>query len=173
MASQSAKVCQFAASSVSHGTRTSRKFQTQPVRPDGLRIRRISVAPVDGLKLDCSSPVPPSGSQHNDLGAGVGDADDSVYNLALHVHPLVLKTSPVKNAVTVSRSATVMPTWSKRRACDMGLILQLLVLSIHSEDVADGGLDIGHEDFKTRHISGAEALGNHPSSSRAVAWPRG
>ena len=36
-----------------------------------------------------------------------------------------------------------------------------------------GGLDIGHEDFKTRHISGAEALGNHASSSRAVAWPRG
>jgi hypothetical protein len=56
----------------------------------------------------------------------------------------------------------------------MGLILQLLVLSSHFRDVADrAGLDIGHEDLKTRHISGAEALGNHPSGSRAVAWPRG
>jgi hypothetical protein len=54
------------------------------------------------------------------------------------------------------------------------VILQLLVLSSHFRDVADrAGLDIGHEGFKTRHISGAEALGNHPSSSRAVAWPRG
>lgn len=28
--------------------------------------------------------------------------------------------SPTKNAVTVSRSVTVMPTWSKRHTCDMG-----------------------------------------------------
>jgi hypothetical protein len=52
---------EFAASSVTHGTRTSRKFQTQPLRPEGLRIRKISVAPADGMKLDSSSPVPPSG----------------------------------------------------------------------------------------------------------------
>src|ERR1019366_7695505 len=30
------------------------------------------------------------------------------------------RPSPTKNVVTVSRSATVMPTWSKRRANDMG-----------------------------------------------------
>jgi hypothetical protein len=54
------------------------------------------------------------------------------------------------------------------------VILQLLVLSSHFRDVADrAGLDSDHKDFKTRHIPDAEALGNHPSSSRAVAWPRG
>jgi hypothetical protein len=52
--------------------------------------------------------------------------------------------------------------------------IQLLVLSIHFRDVADlAGLEIDHKDFKMRHISGAEALGNHPCRSRAVAWPRG
>jgi hypothetical protein len=53
--------------------------------------------------------------------------------------PSTSRPSPTKNAVTESRSATVMPTWSKRRAWDMGSILQLLDLSIHSRDVADSG----------------------------------
>ena len=35
------------------------------------------------------------------------------------------------------------------------------------------GIDSDHKDFKTRHIAGAKALGDHPSSSSAVAWPRG
>jgi hypothetical protein len=41
-----------------------------------------------------------------------------------NVLPSNSRPSPTKNAVTVSRSATVMPTWSKRRTCDMGSILQ-------------------------------------------------
>jgi hypothetical protein len=47
-------------------------------------------------KLDSSSPVPPSGRpQHDDLGAGVGDAADSVQKLALHERPpLDLETEP-------------------------------------------------------------------------------
>jgi hypothetical protein len=56
-----------------------------------------------------------------------------------------------------------MPTWSKRRACGMGLILQLLVLSIHSKDVADRAVSTSVTRIKTRHISGAEVLGNHPA----------
>jgi hypothetical protein len=39
-------------------------------------------------KLDSSSRVPPSGGRkHDDLGAGVRDADDSVYELHLHERP--------------------------------------------------------------------------------------
>ena len=49
--------------------------------------------------------------QHDDLGAGVRDAADSVQKLALRERPTsTSRPSPTKNAVTVSRSATVMPT---------------------------------------------------------------
>ncbi len=37
-----------------------------------------------------------------------------------NILPSTSRPSPTKNAVTMSRSATVMPRWSKRRACDMG-----------------------------------------------------
>jgi len=48
------------------------------------------------MKLDSSRPAPPSGGpQHDDLAAGVGDADDGVHELALHEHPaLDLKAQP-------------------------------------------------------------------------------
>jgi len=42
------------------------------------------------------------------------------------------------NAVTVSRSATVIPTWVEALYVSHGSILQLVVLSIHFRDVADG-----------------------------------
>jgi hypothetical protein len=50
--------------------------------------------------------------QHDDLGARVRDADDSVQELAsTNVLPSTSRPNPTKNAVTRSRSATVMPTW--------------------------------------------------------------
>ena len=59
--------------------------------------------------------------QHDDLGAGVGmPLTVSRNSPPTNVLPSNSRPSPTKNAVTVSRSATVMPTWSKRRACDMG-----------------------------------------------------
>ena len=105
-----------------------------------------------------------SDSQGSSSFVGSGTAD--------RVHVTVGKagSSPATDVRRIPHRRRRCP---KRRACGMGLILQLLVLSSHFRDVADGVLDIGHEDFKSRHISGAEALGNHPSSSRAVAWPRG
>jgi hypothetical protein len=45
----------------------------------------------------------------------------------------------------------------------MGLILRLLVLSSHFKDVADRAVSTSVTRIKTRHISGAEALGNHPA----------
>jgi hypothetical protein len=52
--------------------------------------------------------------------------------------PSTSRPSPTKNAVAVSRSATVMPTWSKRRACDMGHPSNTHLVDPLSRDVADG-----------------------------------
>jgi hypothetical protein len=62
--------------------------------------------------------------------AGGGDADDGVDELALYERPaLDLEAQPDEDAVTVSRSATVMPTWSKRRMCDTRYVLRDLLMS--------------------------------------------
>src|ERR1700722_228200 len=43
---------------------------------------------------------------------------------SMSVRPSTSKPRPTKNAVTASRSATVIPTWSKRRMADTVIILR-------------------------------------------------
>ena len=63
--------------------------------------------------------------QHDDVNAGAGDADDGIHELALYERPAsTSRPSPTKSAVIVSRSATVMPTWSKRHMRDMRYVLR-------------------------------------------------
>ena len=54
---------------------------------------RFVVGPDEARQLQPGSSV--GRPQHDDLGAGVGDADDGVHELALHEHPaLDLETQP-------------------------------------------------------------------------------
>jgi hypothetical protein len=66
-----------------------------------------------------------------------------------NVLPSTSRPSPTKNAVTVSRSATVMPTWSKRRACDMGSSSNYSFVDPLRGRGRRAGLDIDHEHFMT------------------------
>ena len=66
--------------------------------------------------------------------------------------PSTSRPSPTKNAVTMSRSATVMPTWSNRRAMTW-VHRPVLIVSIHPSD--------GHR---------ASRAGNSPSPA-AMTFP--
>jgi hypothetical protein len=64
------------------------------------------------MKLDSSSPVPPSGGRSitislRELGMPMTVSTNSP---SMAILPSISKPSPTKKAVTVSRSATVMPT---------------------------------------------------------------
>ena len=71
------------------------------------------------MKLDSSSLVPPSGSRsvtisEREFGMPMTVSTNSP---SMNILPSTSRPSPTKNAVAVSRSATVMPTWSKLRMC--------------------------------------------------------
>src|ERR1019366_345895 len=74
-------------------------------------------------KLESSSRVPPSGGRSMTISVRASGMPMTVSRNSPSMNarvPSTSRPSPTKNVVTVSRSATVMPTWSKRRANDMG-----------------------------------------------------
>src|SRR5215211_8891178 len=80
------------------------------------------------------------------------------------------------NAVTVSRSATVIPTWVEALYVSHGSILQLVVLSIHFRDVADAAVSTsvtrnsGRASHPGRSASSMPTLVNLPTR---VSRPQG
>jgi hypothetical protein len=77
--------------------------------------------------LDSSNRVPPSGGRSMTISVRESGMPTTVSRKSPSTNnrvPSTSRPSPTKNAVTVSRSATVMPTWSKRRTYDIGIILQ-------------------------------------------------
>src|SRR5438094_5137236 len=83
------------------------------------------------MKLDSSSPVPPSGGRsvtisEREFGMPMTVSTNSP---SMNILPSSTRPSPTKNAVAASRSPTVMPTWSKRRIADTGALLRQCVRS--------------------------------------------
>src|SRR6266567_2904985 len=73
------------------------------------------------MKLASSSPAPPSGGRSMTISVRESGMPMTVSrnSPSRNVRPSTSKPSSTKNADTASRSATVMPTWSKRRIRDM------------------------------------------------------
>src|SRR5579859_4007934 len=74
------------------------------------------------MKLNSSSPVPPSGGRsvtisEREFGMPMTVSTNSP---SMNILPSTSRPSPTKKAVAASRSATVMPTWSKRGRRDTG-----------------------------------------------------
>src|SRR5213082_1508793 len=77
------------------------------------------------MKLDSSSPVPPSSGRsmtisEREFGMPITVSTNSP---SMNILPSTSRPSPTKNAVDLSRSATVTPTWSKRVIRDTGTLL--------------------------------------------------
>src|SRR6478735_10577396 len=76
-------------------------------------------------KLDSSSMVPPPGGRSMTISVRTSGMPVTVStnSPSTKVRPSTSRPSPTKNAVTASRSATVIPTWSKRLMSDTPLLL--------------------------------------------------
>jgi hypothetical protein len=88
--------------------------------------------------------------------------------------PSTSRPSPTKNAVTVLRSETVIPTWSKRRTCVMGSILACSSCRSTRRDGANAGVDMilgGNvhpamieQRLRTRSAAAGSVTGHQPST---------
>ena len=98
-------------------------------RPSSLAIAGGDPGTWSGVtKLASSSRDPPSGGRSIAISQCAPGMPHTVSTNSPSTDPVpsTSRPSPTKNAVTESRSATVMPTWSKRRTCAMRSILQVL-----------------------------------------------
>src|SRR5919106_2774296 len=96
-------------------------------RPNSFAIAAGDPDSWSGLtKFDSSIPVPPSGGHSMTISVRESGMPMTVSrnSPSTNVRPSTSRPNPTKNAVTESRSSTVIPTWSKRLMCDVAAIPQ-------------------------------------------------